>query len=58
MTKPKIKNILLNMRLSHANKLDKLCKVNARSRREVVEILVDRALAELQDDPDLRLNPN
>jgi hypothetical protein len=52
-----VQAILLRMGTPFVDSLDRLCGVNQRSRREIVEILVAEADAELEDDPDARINP-
>lgn len=52
-----VKSVMLRMGDDFVACLDELCEVNKRSRREVVEILVDQAHAEWCDKPDTRLNP-
>lgn len=57
MTKSKLHPLGLRMNKTHIDKLDRLCKTNMRSRREIVEILVDRETAALKTDKDRRINP-
>lgn len=52
-----VKSILLRMGDNYVEALDKLCKANRRSRREIVEILVSEAEAELKLNPAARVNP-
>ena len=55
--KEDIKPIMVRMGVDFVACLDDLCEVNKRSRREVIEILVDQAHAEWSENPDERLNP-
>ena len=41
----------------HVGQLDKLCAVNKRSRREIIEILVGEAHDVWTDNPEDRINP-
>lgn len=41
----------------HVTELDKLCQVNKRSRREIIEILISEAHGFLATNPDDRINP-
>jgi hypothetical protein len=45
------------MGADYVAKLDRVCAVNERSRRVLVEILVDEAHAELEENPDARIHP-
>lgn len=47
----------LRMTPEHAEKLDELCLANSRSRTGVLQILIDRAHAELEKKPTTRINP-
>lgn len=49
--------VLLRMGNDFVSQLDKLCEVNARSRREIVETLVAEAHGAWEDNPDDRINP-
>lgn len=49
--------VCLRMTDSYVDQLDKLCETNMRSRREIVEILVAEAFAELGQDPSARIDP-
>ncbi len=51
------RNVVLRMGESYIEALDKLCEVNKRSRREIVEILVAYAIADYEDDPTDRIHP-
>ena len=51
------RNIVLRMGEDFITALDKLCEVNKRSRREIVEILVAEAFDELQGDATARILP-
>jgi len=50
-------NIVLCMGHEFLDALDKLCNVNQRSRREIVETLVAEASIEHQQDKDARIQP-
>jgi len=50
-----VQAILLRMGKPRIRELDRLAKVNKRSRREVVEMLVNEAIIELNKYPDARL---
>ena len=52
-----VQSIVMRMGTPFVDKLDRLCLINGRSRREIVEILVDEASAELEDDPSARITP-
>lgn len=52
-----VKSVVLRMGDEYIDRLDELCKINQRSRRELVEILVAEASLELQADPSARINP-
>lgn len=45
----------LRMKPRHVAMLDRLCAVNRRSRREIIEALLEDAIEELNDDPTFRL---
>ena len=49
--------VSVRMKQSSLNALDRLCAANARSRRDIVEILVDGAAKELRKDKSARVNP-
>lgn len=51
------RNIVLRMGEDFIEALDKLCEVNQRSRREIVEILVAEAHEAHEQDPDDRILP-
>ena len=51
------KNVMMRMHKDYVKSLDELCTANGRSRREIVEILVDEARMELEANPEIRLNP-
>lgn len=53
-----VRSVVLRMGEDFIVKLDKLCALNRRSRREVVEMLVDREHAEVKHNPRKRLAPN
>lgn len=50
--------VLLRMGNGYVEKLDQLCDVNSRSRREIVETLVTEAFGAWTDDPEDRINPS
>ena len=52
-----VRPVVLRMGTDFIAQLDKLCDVNRRSRREIVEILVSEAAEELVGDPNARINP-
>ena len=52
-----VMSVVLRMGDSYVEALDKLCEINKRSRRELVEILVADAWYELEEDPNARLTP-
>lgn len=52
-----VRAVCLRMTDSNVDQLDLLCEKNLRSRREVVEILVAEAYAELMADPSARIDP-
>lgn len=52
-----VQSVMMRMGTSFVTALDKLCEVNFRSRREIVEILVAEAYVELQENPDARISP-
>ncbi len=52
-----VRSIMMRMGTGYVKKLDRLCRVNNRSRREIVEILVDEAAVELRGDGAARINP-
>lgn len=47
----------LRMHPKRVAELDELCKVNKRSRRGIIEILVREAYGAWQDDPSDRITP-
>lgn len=51
------RNVMLRMGVMYVGKLDNLCVVNKRSRRELIEMLVDEAYEEVKVDPDARITP-
>ncbi len=51
------RNIVLRKGEDFIEALDKLCEVNQRSRREIVEILVAEAFDEYKDDNSARILP-
>lgn len=55
--KDTVQAVLLRMSIPFVNKLDELCDVNSRSRREIVETLVNEAHGVYIEDPTDRINP-
>jgi hypothetical protein len=55
--KATVQAVLLRMSIPFVEQLDELCDVNSRSRREIVETLVNEAHAAFKDDPTDRINP-
>jgi len=45
------------MGTGYVDALDELCEVNGRSRREIAEILIAEAHADLKLNPESRINP-
>lgn len=52
-----VQSIVLRMGTGYVDALDELCKVNDRSRRQIVETLVAEAFADLKIDPNSRIVP-
>jgi hypothetical protein len=52
-----VQSIVLRMGTGYVDALDRLCDVNDRSRRQIVEILVAEAYADLVLDPENRITP-
>ena len=52
-----VKSVVLRMGDEFIDRLDELCHVNKRSRREIVEILVAEASLEYRSDRSARINP-
>lgn len=52
-----VQRVMLRMGVDFVEKLDFLCKQNSRSRREIVEFLVDDAYYEAESDPTARITP-
>ena len=52
-----VKDVLLRMGKPFVAKLDKLCDVNKRARREIVETLVEEAYGVWEQNPDDRIEP-
>ena len=52
-----VQSVMLRMGRPFVKHLDTLCKVNQRSRREIVEILIAEASAEYQENPQARIEP-
>ena len=57
MAKEALTPIGLRMKPSRRKMLDDLCKVNERSRREIIEILIEQAHKDWKRDAKKRLNP-
>lgn len=51
------RNVVLQMYEEDIEMLDNLCKVNQRSRCELMLIWIDRATEDLNTDPNARINP-
>lgn len=51
------KNVMVRMGVDYVTMLDELCAANKRSRRELLELLIDEAHAELDGNPDARITP-
>ncbi len=51
------KNIMVRMGTEYVRKMDRLCEVNKRKRRELLELLIDEAFVELELNPDARITP-
>lgn len=49
--------VLLRMGNDFVSQLDELCDVNSRSRREIVETLVNEAYGVWKENPEDRINP-
>ena len=52
-----VKSVVLRMGNIYRDILDDLCDANDRSRRAIVEILVEEAYLEYLDDSDARITP-
>ena len=52
-----VKAVVLRLGVPYLNQLDHLCHINDRSRREVVEMLIDEAAFTLSEHPDDRIMP-
>lgn len=52
-----VKPVVMRMGIKFIAQLDRLCSVNGRSRREICEILISEAAAELRSDKGARINP-
>jgi hypothetical protein len=53
----KVRSVVLRMGTDFIAELDRLCKINKRSRRVIVETLVREAADELKGDAAARINP-
>jgi gamma-glutamylcyclotransferase (GGCT)/AIG2-like uncharacterized protein YtfP len=52
-----VRSVVFRMGKSFIARLDELCKVNGRSRREVVEILISEASLEFRNNSQARITP-
>lgn len=52
-----VQSVMLRMGTSFVDALDKLCEINFRSRREIIEILVSEAYIEWQENHTARIQP-
>ena len=52
-----VQSVMMRMGVDYVAALDELCTVNDRSRREIVEILIDEAYQEYLNDKNARINP-
>lgn len=52
-----VQSVIFRMGKPYIKELDKLCEVNKRTRREIVEILIAEAAFDLYQDPDDRISP-
>ena len=52
-----VRSVVLRMGKKYIAELDELCRVNKRSRREIIEILTHEAFDELQSEPNARIDP-
>ncbi len=52
-----VQSVMMRMGKDYVAALDELCVVNGRSRRELVEILIDEAYQEYQHDNSARITP-
>lgn len=52
-----VESINLRMGDNFVTMMDRLCTVNRRSRREIIEILITEAFEELEQDEYARINP-
>ena len=55
MKKKVMSPISLRMQINSLRQLDKLCTINERSRREIIERLVERAINEHKADKSTRI---
>ena len=58
-SKPKPERIQVGVRLSEdtVQALDAVCVANHRSRRDIIELLINKAYAEFQADDSTRIHP-
>lgn len=52
-----VQSVMMRMSVDIVAALDELCATNDRSRREIVEILVEEAYQEWLQNPEARINP-
>ncbi len=52
-----VQSVMMRMGKDYVSALDELCVVNDRSRREIVEILIDEAYQEYLGDNTARITP-
>lgn len=52
-----VQSVMMRMGTSFVEALDKLCEVNYRSRREIVETLIAEAYIEWQENHSARIQP-
>lgn len=52
-----VQAIVVRMGKPFIKRLDSLCKANGRSRREVIELLINKAAFDLHQDPSDRIEP-
>jgi gamma-glutamylcyclotransferase (GGCT)/AIG2-like uncharacterized protein YtfP len=52
-----VQSVVLRMGTEFIDRLDELCDANARSRREIIEILISEASMEYRGNKEARINP-
>lgn len=52
-----VRPVMMRMGVKFISQLDRLCKVNGRSRREICEILITEAALDLKVNKAARINP-